>query len=273
MARVKLTEYSATASSNTELNGISLAENAMTPASVNDAFRENMKQLKDFVAGTTGLDVLHFQDDDASHFLKFQAPSSVTTSTTFTLPDGDGSVGQALKTDGSGALSFGTFLTSIASDSIGATEINVSGNGTSGQALLSDGDGSFSFGNVETNQAFQSTTGTDSNNGSTVILTRTITPTSTSSKILLLGCMTQSVNDSNISIEFKRDSTLLVGSMQRGDGNETIGSGATNAANLNLASFFIDEPNTTSQVSYTMVSDRSIDTSHNATLIAIEISS
>jgi len=108
MARVKLTEYSATASSNTELNGISLAENAMTPASVNDAFRENMKQLKDFVAGTTGLDVLHFQDDDASHFLKFQAPSSVTTSTTFTLPDGDGSAGQFLKTDGSATLSWST---------------------------------------------------------------------------------------------------------------------------------------------------------------------
>lgn len=108
MARVKLTEYSATASSNTELNGISLAENAMTPASVNDAFRENMKQLKDFVSGTTGLDVLHFQDDDASHFLKFQAPSSVTTSTTFTLPDGDGSAGQFLKTDGSATLSWST---------------------------------------------------------------------------------------------------------------------------------------------------------------------
>ena len=108
MTRVKLTEYSATASANTELNGISLAENAMTPASVNDAFRENMKQLKDFVAGTTGLDVLHFQDDDASHFLKFQAPSSVTTSTTFTLPDGDGSAGQFLKTDGSATLSWST---------------------------------------------------------------------------------------------------------------------------------------------------------------------
>tara|TARA_R100000995_G_scaffold63222_1_gene32594 strand:- start:5653 stop:7047 length:1395 start_codon:yes stop_codon:yes gene_type:complete len=126
---------------------------------------------------------------------------------------------------------------------------------------------------IHTNQALMTTSGTDSANGSTVVLTRTITPTSTSSKILLLGCMTQSVNDSNISIEFKRDSTLLVGSMQRGDGNETIGSGATNAANLNLASFFIDEPNTTSEVSYTMVSDRSIDTSHNSTLIAIEITS
>ena len=129
------------------------------------------------------------------------------------------------------------------------------------------------IGNIAGNQALQSTTGTESNVGSTVILTRTITPSSTSSKILLMGCMTITVNDGTISIEFKRDSTFLVGSCQKGDGNETIGSGATNAANLNLASFFIDEPNTTSQVSYTMVSDRSMDTAHNANLIAIEISS
>jgi hypothetical protein len=41
---------------------------------------------------------------------------------------------------------FGTYLTSITSNSIGANELNVSGNGTSGQALVSDGDGSFSWG-------------------------------------------------------------------------------------------------------------------------------
>lgn len=35
---------------------------------------------------------------------------------------------------------------SIPSNTIGATELNVSGNGTAGQALISDGDGSFSWG-------------------------------------------------------------------------------------------------------------------------------
>ena len=270
MARVKLTEYSATASANTELNGISLAENAMTPASVNDAFRENMKQLKDFVSGTTGLDVLHFQDDDASHFLKFQAPSSVTTSTTFTLPDGDGSAGQALKTDGSGALSFGTFLTSIASDSIGATEINVSGNGTSGQALLSDGDGSFTFGNVETNQAFQGTTGTLVGSGLTEVTSVNITPTSTSAKILILASMFDNVNSTQVDIEIQRNSTVLTGSLRQASFQEIKGDGG-NLSRLNsLATFWLDEPNTTSQINYKLMSDVACD---NANIIAIEISS
>ncbi len=159
----------------------------------------------------------------------------------------------------------------LVDNSVGADAINISGNGSSGQAIVSDADGSFSYKTL-VYQALQSTTGTDSDTGSNVILTRTITPTSTSSKILLMGCMSISVSDSNVGIELKRDSTFLVGSLQRGDGNETIGSGATNAANLNLATFFIDSPNTTSEVSYTMVSDRTQDTAHNSNLIAIEIS-
>ena len=37
-----------------------------------------------------------------------KAPNAVTSTTTFTLPDGDGSAGQFLKTDGSGNLDFAT---------------------------------------------------------------------------------------------------------------------------------------------------------------------
>ncbi len=159
----------------------------------------------------------------------------------------------------------------LVDNSVGADAINISGNGSSGQAIVSDADGSFSYKTL-VYQALQSTTGTDSDTGSNVILTRTITPTSTSSKILLMGCMSISVSDSNVGIELKRDSTFLVGSLQRGDGNETLGSGSSIAANLNLATFFIDSPNTTSEVSYTMVSDRTQDTAHNSNLIAIEIS-
>src|SRR6056300_969838 len=42
------------------------------------------------------------------HFIGLKAPNAVTTSTTFTLTDGDGTSGQALVTDGSGNLSFTT---------------------------------------------------------------------------------------------------------------------------------------------------------------------
>jgi hypothetical protein len=44
--------------------------------------------------------------NNGANFIGLKAPNAVTTSTTFTLPDGDGSNGQFLKTDGSGNLSF-----------------------------------------------------------------------------------------------------------------------------------------------------------------------
>ena len=50
---------------------------------------------------------------NGTNFIGIKAPNAVTTSTTFTLPDGDGSAGQFLKTDGSGVLSFGTVTSSL----------------------------------------------------------------------------------------------------------------------------------------------------------------
>src|SRR5210317_692119 len=45
--------------------------------------------------------------NNGTNFIGIKAPNAVTASTTFTLPDGDRSSGQFLKTDGSGNLSFG----------------------------------------------------------------------------------------------------------------------------------------------------------------------
>lgn len=42
-----------------------------------------------------------------SNYIGFQAPASVTSDVTFQWPDGDGTAGQALKTDGAGTLSWG----------------------------------------------------------------------------------------------------------------------------------------------------------------------
>jgi len=46
--------------------------------------------------------------NNGSNFIALKAPNSVTATTTFTLPDGDGGAGQFLKTDGSGNLDFAT---------------------------------------------------------------------------------------------------------------------------------------------------------------------
>jgi len=45
-------------------------------------------------------------DSNSSHFVALQAPSSVSSNVTFTLPSTDGNAGEFLKTDGSGNLSF-----------------------------------------------------------------------------------------------------------------------------------------------------------------------
>jgi hypothetical protein len=105
MAKDKLTDYDSTASGNLDVGGISVAE-GMLPSGVNNAIREQMSHLADFAAGTTGVDVLKLQDDTDTNSIKLQAPASVTTSTTFTLPDGDGASGQTMITDGAGTLSW-----------------------------------------------------------------------------------------------------------------------------------------------------------------------
>ena len=53
MPKTKISEFSATASSNTDIDGINLAE-GMAPSLVNNAIRELMAQLKDQQAGTSG---------------------------------------------------------------------------------------------------------------------------------------------------------------------------------------------------------------------------
>jgi len=53
MAKTKISEYSATAGNNTDINSINLAE-GMSPSLVNNAIRQLMAQLKDYQAGTAG---------------------------------------------------------------------------------------------------------------------------------------------------------------------------------------------------------------------------
>lgn len=49
---------------------------------------------------------VRFEDTSGGQYVALQAPSTVATNVTFTLPGADGSSGQAIVTDGSGNLSF-----------------------------------------------------------------------------------------------------------------------------------------------------------------------
>jgi hypothetical protein len=73
---------------------------------------------------------VHFADSDSSHFIAFQAPTTVSSNVTFTLPAADGTNGQVIQTDGSGALSFAT--PSSTSDKIeeGDSKVEVTDAGT-----------------------------------------------------------------------------------------------------------------------------------------------
>jgi hypothetical protein len=51
---------------------------------------------------------LRFSDSDSSNWVAFQAPATITTNVTWTLPSVDGSSGQFLSTNGSGTLSWAT---------------------------------------------------------------------------------------------------------------------------------------------------------------------
>ena len=65
MAKDKITDYSATASSNTDIGSVNLAENSMLPSDVNNALREQMSHLAEMNAGTHPLaDTVTLADPD-----------------------------------------------------------------------------------------------------------------------------------------------------------------------------------------------------------------
>lgn len=72
-----------------------------------------------------------------TNYIGLKAPLSVTADTTLTLPDGDGSQGQALKTDGSGALGWTDVLNGENETLSGITNIKKLG-GSSGQLAFYD---------------------------------------------------------------------------------------------------------------------------------------
>jgi hypothetical protein len=81
---------------------------------------------------------LREDSDNGVNYVGFKAPDSVGSSIAWVLPDGDGSNGQFLSTDGSGNLTFTSATSTIA----GATDTDISAPST-GQIIVHDGTDSF----------------------------------------------------------------------------------------------------------------------------------
>jgi hypothetical protein len=73
---------------------------------------------------------LRFADSDSSNWVAFQAPGTVASNVTWTLPSADGTSGQALTTNGSGTLSWAS--AAAAKISVGNTEAEVVDTGVDG---------------------------------------------------------------------------------------------------------------------------------------------
>jgi len=74
--------------------------------------------------------------NNGTNYIALKAPNAVTSTTTFVLPDGDGSSGQFLQTDGSGNLSFGTVTQTL---SIGA-DVGTNDSVSTGETINFTGD-------------------------------------------------------------------------------------------------------------------------------------
>ena len=75
---------------------------------------------------------LRFADSDSSNWVAFQAPATVASNVTWTLPSTDGTAGQLLSTNGSGTLSWATD-TGGAKIEVGNTKAEVTDTGSNGQ--------------------------------------------------------------------------------------------------------------------------------------------
>jgi len=78
---------------------------------------DSNKAIDELIVGnsaTTG-GAIKFNEgtNNGSNFVALKAPNSTTASTTFTLPNGDGTAGQFMKTDGAGNLAFETIFSNI----------------------------------------------------------------------------------------------------------------------------------------------------------------
>lgn len=101
MSKDAVTDWSTTAANNTDIGGITLAESAMLPSHVNNAFRELMEQVAAGIAAgsfstvpftaasSSGAASLAFAEDtdNGAHTVSIQGPASVAASVVATLTD------------------------------------------------------------------------------------------------------------------------------------------------------------------------------------------
>ena len=97
---------------------------------------------------------LRFADSDSSNYVAFQAPATISSNVTWTLPAADGSSGQVLSTNASGTLSWATVdLTNLSAGNLTSGTVSTArlGSGTASTSTFLRGDNSWQTITVPTN--------------------------------------------------------------------------------------------------------------------------
>ena len=134
MSKDAISDYSATAGSNTDVGGVNVNEGC-PPSGINNAIRELMSHLADLNAGSSSLGTIKVDnlqlDANAITSTNTNGDIAITPNGTGDVvidglkhPQADGTANHFLKTDGSAQLSFAQVDTaSIAADAIDGTKI------------------------------------------------------------------------------------------------------------------------------------------------------
>ena len=158
---------------------------------------------------------LRLADGDSSNYVALQAPSTVASNVTFTLPSADGTANQVLKTDGSGALSFTTISSGI-TDVVQDTTPQLGGNlDVNGNSIVSASNGNI-----------------------------TLAPNGTG-KVVISGDLqvdgtTTTINSTTLDVD---------------DINITLAKGAANAAAANGGGITLEGPTTAATITYASADD------------------
>ena len=213
---------------------------------------------------------LKIKADSGGGTVSFKGPATTTSNAAvqLTLPVDDGTANQYLKTDGSGALSWATVDTSIADDSLTEAKLDIHaapsgtdkylGYTSNGMEWVAPALGKIKQVEYYNQISWSTQTGSTAWNGP--VLTDQITPTSASSKILVIISMHVRVDSNNAStticgIDQKVDRAITGGAtteVWRGQSwhNFPEDSGMDFIWADNITAIFVDSPATTSAVDY-----------------------
>ena len=263
MAKNSVRDFSSTAASNTDIQSIDIDENCAA-SGINNAIREIMADLKDVSVGTVALESPKFDSILDGNIKATDASGTDTAGTATTIKGGagtgTGAGGSIIFQVADGAASTGSSVNAHAT----AMTITDDGNVDIGGSLLVDtinekttGNGVSIPGHIIQIVSQNFTTGASTTTANTFVATGksvSITPTSASNKILLLGSIP--IHASGISSGAHAIFSIFRGAVASGTnlGNANFGLGqvySTSGDNIAMLSLnYIDTPATTSSVTY-----------------------